>query len=128
MPLVWAHAEFLKLAHAREHGPIEQLAAVVARWGREPPAAETWFWRNSVPFARLPKGRSLVIESDRPHSVHVGFDGWQRIEDRDAVAIGFGMYGARFDTSELAGHVELNFTRRYLDEGWEQQDHTVALG
>ena len=34
MPLVWAHAEFLKLLSAREHGrPVELLQAVEKRYG-----------------------------------------------------------------------------------------------
>ena len=52
MPLLWAHAEFLKLLIARERRPIELLQVVDAL-----PAAghayaarvRPWHWRDEVP-------------------------------------------------------------------------------
>ncbi|MEJ2668405.1 MAG: glycoside hydrolase family 15 protein, partial [Deinococcales bacterium] len=61
MPLVWAHAEFLKLAYARDAGrPLELLDRVVERYHARPPQAATWHWRDEVPFEALPRGRALL--------------------------------------------------------------------
>ena len=67
MPLVWTHAEFLKLLAAKSDGrPAELLDAVIERWNRTPPKAAAWFWRRSSRFRSAPKGRSLRFEDVQP--------------------------------------------------------------
>jgi glucoamylase len=137
MPLLWAHAEFLKLLVARERKrPIELLEAVELHFGRAPrptggvsapPRPPTlWRWRDEVPITRLPEGRGLAIEDRRSFMLHFGFDGWQHIQDRIATPTPFGMWSVQFTREELASASELNFTRRF-DSGWENVDHRVAL-
>lgn len=130
MPLVWAHAEFLKLLLARESGePVEQLDAVVERLGRARPEAATWLWRTEAPVDRLPAGRALVIENAEPFVLHFGFDSWQNIAERSSAPLGLGMHGVRLEPDELAPHAALDFTRRSPADGsWEGADHTVELG
>jgi glucoamylase len=127
MPLLWSHAEFLKLLVAREHGrPIELLQSVEERYAA-PDSAVAWHWRDEVPVSRLESGRGLLIEERTPFVLHFGFDGWQRITERTAQALPFGLWGVRFSAQELLSAAELNFTRRY-DSGWENVDHRVTLG
>ncbi len=142
MPLLWAHAEFLKLLVAREcRRPVELLHAVEQRYAsrgdngqsRRAPAesrdesARAWHWRDEVPVMQLEAGRALVIESREPFTLQVGFDGWQRVEARVAIQQPFGLWGVGFAAAELTGVRELNFTRRFGDR-WEGVDHRVTLG
>lgn len=128
MPLVWAHAEFLKLLVAREKGqPLERLELVWERYRGKQPRAATWFWRSDVPFDELPAGRSLVIEDWESFTMHFGFDGWQEVQDRPSEWLGFGMFGVRFTWAELNGHHAIDFTRLYAAERWEGQDHQIAI-
>jgi glucoamylase len=62
-----------------------------------------------------------------PFTLHFGFDGFQRIEERAASAHPFGLWAVRLSAAELAGAGELNFTRRY-EHGWEGLDHRILLG
>ncbi len=127
MPLVWAHAEFLKLLVARKLGrPFELLRVVHERYGGHRPVAATWHWRGGTPIERLPAGRGLLIEDCRPFTLHYGCDGWRSVQEREAEEHGLGMYGVRFLPEELAAVREINFTRRY-PEGWEGCDHRVGL-
>jgi glucoamylase len=142
MPLVWAHAEFLKLLVARERGrPVEWLASVEQHFGHRPLAHDgepvsakaigpspsaIWHWRDEVPVARLPAGKSLAIEDRVPFTLHLGFDGWQRIEDRAAEPAAFGIWSVVLAERELLEAQELNFTRKY-EWGWENRDQRVAL-
>lgn len=143
MPLVWAHAEFLKLLVARERGrPVEWLASVERHFGHRPLAHESeslvrrassaknrstvWHWRDEVPFARLPTGKSLAIEDPVPFTLHLGFDGWQRIEDRPAEPRAFGIWSVVLTEQELLGAEALNFTRCY-ESDWERRDHCITL-
>jgi glucoamylase len=144
MPLLWAHAEFLKLLVARERGrPAEWLDRLERHFGhraigRPGPRLESdasgtgssaslWHWRDEVPVERLPHGKSLAIEDRVPFTLHLGFDGWQRIEDRHAERTPFGLWSVVLAREELAQVGELNFTRRY-ESGWENIDHVVGLG
>ncbi len=73
MPLLWAHAEFLKLVIAQEsRRPVEMLQAVEKHFG--PDAKRTgsmWHWRDEVPVWHLQTGKSLCVEDRRP--VHAAF-------------------------------------------------------
>lgn len=128
MPLLWAHAEFLKLLIASEDGrPLELLEAVAARYGgAELKPAAAWHWRDEVPVDCLERGVGLVIEARAPFTLHFGFDGWRAVAEREAASQPFGMWGVRFAPTDLAGHDSLDFTRRF-PEGWEDRDHAVRF-
>ena len=128
MPLLWAHAEFLKLLVARERGrPIEMLEAVEQRYGgARPRVPDAWHWRDEIPVSHLESGRGLLIEDREPFLLHLGFDGWQQVEDRYAIPRPFGLWSVSLTADELASHRELNFTRLHAN-GWEGVDHRVLL-
>lgn len=128
MPLMWAHAEFLKLVHARASGkPLELLRVVEERYAACRPEAGTWHWRSEAPFDALPQGRALLVEDARPFVARVGFDGWQAPRERPSEPLGLGMHGVRWSARELAGHATIEFTRRDADGRWEGVDHAVRL-
>jgi glucoamylase len=61
-----------------------------------------------------------------PFTLHLGFDGWQCVEDPRAERTVFGLWSVVLTRGELGQARELNFTRRY--EGhWENFDHHVEL-
>ena len=67
-----------------------------------------------------------MIEDREPFVLHLGVDGWQRIEDRQAALAPFGLWSVRIAQHELQSAAQLNFTRRYK-RGWEQRDHLIEL-
>ena len=79
-----------------------------------------------VPVRRIAKRLALLIEDRTPFTLHFGFDGWQMVQDREAVAQPFGMWAVHFTTDELSHHSELDFTRRY-PAGWEGVDHCALI-
>jgi glucoamylase len=128
MPLLWTHAEYLKLLVARDTGkPVELLQSVADRYASKPCAADTWRWRAEAPFERLALGRLFVIEHRGPFVLHYGFDGWQTIAEKTAVEGPFGLWSVAFAHHDLEGHSVMDFTRR-LDHGWEDIDYHVTLG
>jgi glucoamylase len=127
MPLVWSHAEFLKLLIARSEGkPVELLAALEARYGGGAPAARQTRWRNETPVESLETGRTLLIEDREAFTLHFGWDGWQGVEDLECQELPFRLWGVVLDAGRYRTHRFLNFTRRYRDR-WEGQDHTVEF-
>lgn len=129
MPLLWAHAEFLKLVIAQESGrPVELLEAVESHFA---PGArrsqDVAHWRNEVPVWHLRAGQSLCVEDRQPFTLHFGFDGWHNIADRPAMEQPFGIWSVQLPAPELTPHRQLDFTRRYPG-GWEGTNHQVLLG
>lgn len=125
MPLVWAHAEFLKLLWALQKGePLERLSAVAARYAT-PRLPEVWHWRSEAPLRVWPGG-ILLVEAPEPFTLHLGFDGWQGPRDLDPKPLGLSMHGVNLSPSLLLGHATLEFTRRFAT-GWEGKDHKVDL-
>jgi glucoamylase len=129
MPLIWTHAEFLKLLTATRTGrPIEWLESVAARY-RRPRAIAVWHWRAATPLDRLPLGADLLVEEATPFVLHLGVDGWQQVRNLEARPVGLGQYGVRLDPGALgAATASLEFTR-YFPEGnrWEGRDDQVRL-
>jgi glucoamylase len=129
MPLVWAHAEFLKLLYAREQGrSLELLDAVEKHFGDGRPKNGTWHWRADAPFDILPEGRDFLVEAPTSFMLHFGLDGWQSIEDRLSTPLVFGRHGVRLSQDELRGRQMVDFTLYFIDEThWEGIDHRVRL-
>ncbi|MGA8705748.1 MAG: glycoside hydrolase family 15 protein [Steroidobacteraceae bacterium] len=128
MPLLWSHAEFLKLLIARESGrPVELLQSVAQHYSGRARAAPAWHWRCEVPIGRLEAGRALRIQDRRPFTLHCGFNGWNELQEREARLGLFGLWTAELTAAELEPHAVLDFTRRY-GSTWEGADHRVELG
>jgi glucoamylase len=129
MPLVWAHAEFLKLLAARHRSrPLELLASVEHRYHARRPAAPVWHWRRTEPFGRLPSGRGLLIEGPIPFRLHHGFDGWRGVADTPSAVQGLGMHGVRFEPDVLSRHEAIDFCFYFPDSAsWEGPDHHIRL-
>ncbi len=127
MPLVWAHAEFLKLVVARERGaPIEWLRQVADRY-REARTPATWHWRDDAPLKVLPPECDLLVEDRVPFTLRRGLNGWQTVKDTPSQPVGLGMHGVRLEAGLLKGSSSVEFTRRY-GERWEGCDHRVSVG
>ena len=129
MPLVWAHAEFLKLLVARQQGrPVELLKSVERRYATRRPEAAAWHWRHAAPFDTLPRGRTLLIEALEPFRLHVGFDGWRDVRDVASEPLGLGIHGVRFQAASLSARSAVDFTFYFSQARcWEGADHRVTL-
>lgn len=110
MPLVWAHAEFLKLVAAQASGrPVELMDAVVERWTRMPPRAARWFWRRNSRFRRAPRGRRLEFEEDTPFTLSFVVDDGPPSRLRSAPTH-FGLHGVTVDGDALARANRIDLT------------------
>ncbi|MGH8113364.1 MAG: glycoside hydrolase family 15 protein [Rhodanobacteraceae bacterium] len=128
MPLVWAHAEFLKLALAvTRRAPIERLKAVAERY-RQPRRPVCVHWRDTSPCLHLGAGARLSVEATEPFVLHVGHDGWQHVADVESSPVGLGMHGVQLDTASLDAKQAIDFTRRFLGpRDWEHHDWHVQV-
>lgn len=128
MPLVWAHAEFLKLVLAAKRGaPVERLRAVAERY-RRAPRPRVVHWRDDSPCVHLAAGAQLSIEARAPFALHYGHDAWQDAADVPSTPLAFGMHAVQLDPGSFAARQSIEFTRRFFGpRGWEQHDWQVRV-
>lgn len=129
MPLVWAHAEFLKLVYARERKrPLEFLNCVEVYLKQDNPKRRALHWRIDTPFDVLRVGRDLLIDLAAPFVLHFGFDGWQAVHDKLSVALPFGRHGVRLASEDFGRWNIVNFTFYFPDQDrWQGSDYHVSI-
>ena len=129
MPLVWAHAEFIKLLISRHQGhPIDRPRAVWQRYRGHRPAARHAFWWPHAPIAGLPAGAFLAVALPLPAVVHWGHDEWRDAADVPTVESGLGFHVAVLEVSRLAAGARIDFTWQWQGSGdWRYRDYAVVV-
>ena len=77
MPLVWAHAEHIKLLRSLRDGAVFDMPPqTYARYVKSTPAPAPIVWRMTSKISRIAVGRILRLEFLEPASVHWSSDNW----------------------------------------------------
>jgi glucoamylase len=67
MPLVWAHAKYVKLLRSLADGVVFDMPPLAARRYRQGKhQARCWPWREDCPVAEIPAGRALRLDFAEP--------------------------------------------------------------
>lgn len=129
MPLVWAHAEYVKLLRSLRDGRVFDLPPqTVERYQRRQAVPNVSPWRFNHKLRSIPAGRLLRVELPEPARVHWSSDGWQTVADVATHDTGLGVHLVDLPTAELAGGTQVAFTLLWNDEQrWEGTDFTVAV-
>jgi glucoamylase len=127
MPLVWAHAEFLKLVASRKLGrPFDRPAAVWARYRGERPPLTRVLWCEQAPASELPETCTLTISLREAGSVRYGFDGWQDVREQSTTPSSLGVHVLEIDTRRLRAGQRVDFTYR-AGATWIGRDFRVLV-
>ncbi len=128
MPLVWAHAEFVKLAASRDAGaPVDRLASVAQRYA-SPPRPGWAHWSRRCRIGRAAAGQGVRVLVDAPAILHWSADGWASAEDTATQRGAFGIHMAEVPAGLLPAGTTLAFTLRDPATGaWEGRDYRVVI-
>jgi glucoamylase len=128
MPLVWAHAEHVKLLRSlADNAVFDMPPQTVQRYLRAQTPARVQPWRPDWRPAGLPRGRALRVELPGPATVHWSPDRWRTTEETPTRDTGLGVHAAELPTEALPPGGEVVFTWRWQDESWAGQDHAVRV-
>ncbi len=128
MPLVWAHAEFIKLLFSRHLGhPCDRPRAVWERYRGRRPKARYAFWSLQAPIEELPDGAALVVALPRPATIHWGRNGWQDVADTPTEESGLGLHLAVLAADALGAGERIEFTWRWREGAWQGSDYEVRV-
>ncbi len=120
VPLVWAHAEYLKLLRSAVDGKVfDRIDPVYERYcdagGRGRRRCNVEIYARHRPIQRMDAGKTLRILDDRLFEIVWTDDGWQTKHKTESRALGSAGFSA--DVTPAAGHGELEWTMR-----WPEQD------
>jgi glucoamylase len=129
MPLVWAHAEFVKLVYAYLTGePIDRPHAVWQRYQGQRPRATITFWLQQAPISRMNAGMRLYIGLHQPSLVRWGRNNWQHIRNLPTWDSGIGLHIAEIDSRNLRTGETVEFTYRHAQDGaWIGQNYKIVI-
>jgi glucoamylase len=130
MPLVWAHAEYVKLVRSLRDGVVFDMPdAPYERYVRHNVQARHAIWSPTNRTQLMRAGRTLRIQTMRPALVHWSCDGWHATRDTTSREFGaLRIWVADLETTALAIGGAVDFTIFYPDEQrWEGQNYRVTV-
>ena len=130
MPLVWAHAEYLKLQRSLRDGRLFDLPPqTVRRYLIEKTISPRMVWRYNHKIRSLPAGKILRIELMAPAVIHWTADDWKTCQDLKTHDAGLEIHIADLSTNSLPEGKQIKFTFYWLDaDHWEGKDFIVRVG
>ena len=127
-PLVWAHAEYIKLRRSLRDGKIfDQPRVTVQRYLVGMTRATHFEWRFNNKCRTMPQGKKLRLVLPSPARIRWSTDGWKTLHDLDT-RDPLGAYLADLPTDDLASSREVVFTFYWpLERRWEGVNYTVTV-
>jgi len=128
MPLVWAHAEHIKLLRSIRDGAVFDMPPqTFARYVAGTPAPAPFTWRLNDKRTDMPAGRDLRIELPEPALIHWSSDNWTTVTDSHARDTGFGTHICDLPTKRL-GPGAIVFSIFWPDrQEWEGTDFKIEV-
>ncbi|MDB5411161.1 MAG: Glucan 1,4-alpha-glucosidase [Rhodospirillales bacterium] len=129
MPLVWAHAEHVKLIRSLREGRVFDMPPQTRqRYVFEGVRARVVLWCPNNKRHSVERGKILRIVLTSPAIVHWSVDGWRTIRDTRTHDVGLGVHFADIAAADLATTSAIDFTLKWLDgDRWEGTDHRVTV-
>ena len=129
MPLVWAHAEYLKLVHSLADGSVFDMPSqTYERYVRRRTGSTLRIWRFNQKLWAIQPGCVLRIETCAPASVRYSTDGWGSMSDVATRPTGLGGHYVDLPSAELPVGAQIVFTFQWPESGhWEGADFIVRV-
>jgi glucoamylase len=129
MPLVWAHAEHIKLLRSLRDGAVFDMPPqTFNRYVANTPAPAPVTWRTTSRIDRIAAGRVLRLEFLEPARIRLSTDDWSTTFDADTAASGLGLQFYDLPTADLTDGAMIQFTVFWPKQNrWEGTDFQVAV-
>ena len=126
MPLVWAHAEYIKLLRSVTDGKIfDRISAVEERYGGAKRAAPIEVFRLQRQLAGIVAGRKLRVLADDHFCLVWTVDDWQSVHRTESHTMGYAGHFADIET-EPGTPGKVIFTLAWRDH-WDGRNFEVLL-
>jgi glucoamylase len=129
MPLVWAHAEYVKLRRSIKDGRVFDMPnQTVQRYIQDQIKANFMPWRFNHKIQSIPKGKKLRVELLAPAKIHWSTDQWSNVNDTQTHPTGLGLHYADLPLEKLKEGAEVVFTFYWTEQDrWEDNNFSVKV-
>jgi glucoamylase len=129
MPLVWAHAEYVKLCRSLHEGRVFDMPPQpVKRYLVEKMTSPHALWGFNLKIRNMQAGKILRLQLPSPAVIRWSIDGWHTIQDTEAQDTTMGVYIADLPAQRLLNGTTIVFTFYWPEAGrWEERDFTVIV-
>lgn len=129
MPLVWAHAEYIKLCRSLEDQKVFDMPVqTVQRYLVEKQGSPFAIWCFHQKIRKMEPGKTLRIEAYAPGIVHWSADGWETSSDIALHDPGLGIFLADLSTHQLHSGNNVQFTFYWTEENrWEENNYKIEI-
>ncbi|HAS17933.1 MAG: hypothetical protein A2Y48_08980 [Nitrospirae bacterium RIFCSPLOW2_12_42_9] len=127
-PLMWAHAEYIKLLRTKaDCAGCDVIPEVCDRYVNLKTTQNIRVWKKNKPVRFASISSSLRIVSLYPAVILWTVDNWNTNEERHLHDTGLGLYYTDFDPGIFKEHGKLIFIFRYEDGKWEGADFEIEI-
>ncbi|HEY5463077.1 MAG TPA: glycoside hydrolase family 15 protein [Hanamia sp.] len=128
MPLVWAHAEYIKLCSSiKEKEIFDRSEHTVERYIKNKATSPFVVWRFSWPCKNVPKNKSLRIELLASATVRWSLDNWKTSNDTETTDTKLGIQLVDIDLKKSRSE-EIQFTFFWKKANhWENKNYQVPI-
>jgi glucoamylase len=127
MPLVWAHAEYVKLLRSLHDGSVfDTPPQPVQRYQVDHCSSDLMPWRFNQKCRSMPAGQRLRIELPRAANVRWTTNGWAFSHDSLTIDSSLGIHAVDLPVADLAPGSLVTFTIDWLD-AQDRQDETFEV-
>jgi glucoamylase len=129
MPLVWAHAEYLKLCRSLADGCVFDMPSQTAKrysLGEKPSDYTIWAFNHKI--RKITHGNTLRMFLPAQARVCWSADEWDTKKEHDTHDSTLGVHVVDLPTRRLKTDCTICFTIYWLDEErWEGTDYAVEI-
>jgi glucoamylase len=128
LPLVWAHAEYIKICFSLKYRRVFDMPSYTQeRYIQNKPFVDWEVWRFDRPCNTIQQSKYLRIETMSPALVRWSFDGWKTINDTATRDTGLGVHIA-----DLPANAAIDSNAQFTfywpgAQRWENKDFLVHI-
>jgi glucoamylase len=127
MPLMWAHAEYIKLLRSASDGKVWDLIPDVAKRYLDRSAQRSQFeiWKPMRQVKRVQRGFVFRVQAPGSFRLHWTVDEWQTVQDTDSSGT---ILGVEYVDIPTASGNRIRFTFFWhATDSWEGRDYEVEV-
>ena len=129
MPLVWAHAEYLKLCRSLADGHVFDMPPqTVKRYSKAEKPSQYTLWAFNHKVRKMAQGNTLRLFLPAPARVRWSADEWATEKEHKSHDSTLGVHVVDLPTLRLKTGTTIRFTIYWLDEErWDKTDYAVEI-
>ncbi len=125
VPLLWAHAEYIRLLRSAVDGQVfDLIPEVAARYLQQKPESRVEYWLPKHPIHRARRQCTLRVCAPEPFRLRWSNDKWASYRDSDSTGTAIGAEYSDLGPSSIQAGVEFTFFWKQRDQ-WEGRNYGV---